>query len=89
MRLVVRIEDENLEVFEVRDFDESHDENVLRRKELVTALAAARNFVEDAVRNEPVQDLSESCQRGQRFGAVAACVDDLHGRALRLARLPR
>ena len=68
-------------MFEVRDLDQSDHEDVLRRKELVTAFAAARDFVEDAMRNEPVEDLPQRRQRGQRFGAVAACVNDLHGRA--------
>jgi hypothetical protein len=39
------------------------------------------------VRNEPIENLPQGCKRSERFGPIAACVDDLHGRAVMLARL--
>jgi hypothetical protein len=87
MRLAISVEEEDLEMLEVRDVNEPDNEDVLGGKELVSAFAAARDFVKDAVRNEPVEDFPQCSQRGQRLGAVAACIYDLHGRALMLARL--
>jgi hypothetical protein len=58
VRLVMRVENQDLEVLEVRDLYQADDENVLRGKELMTAFTAARNFVEDPMCDESVKDLA-------------------------------
>ena len=79
MRLIVCIENEDLEVFVIRNLNQSNDEDVLGGKEFVTAFAAARNFIKDPMRNEPVQDLAQGRQRSERLSTVASRVDNLHG----------
>src|SRR5580700_2251787 len=63
----------------VCDFDRTDDEDVLGGKEFMTALAPTRDFVEDSVGDEAVEDLAEGRQRGERFSTIAPRVDNLHG----------
>src|SRR5579883_85945 len=81
MRLIVGIEDRDREVIAIHDFDRTDDEDVLSGKKLVSAFVAARDFVEDTMRDKPVQDFAKSREGGQRLSAVASRVDDLHGTA--------
>jgi len=63
VRRVVRIEDRNRQIIPIDDLDRAYDEGILCRKEFVTALIAARDFVEDTVSDEPVQYFSERSDR--------------------------
>ena len=51
------------------------------------SFVAGRDFVEDSVRNEPIEDFTHSGKRSERFNAIASRVDNLHGRTRGLARV--
>ena len=77
VRVVVRVEDRDREVIAVCDFDRTHDERILRRKELMTALVPRTHLVKNAVGYEAVEDLAEGGNRRQRLRAIAAGINDL------------
>ena len=79
MRGIVRVEDRDRQVVAIDDFDRSDDEGVLRGEELVPAPVPRRNFVENAVSDESAENLPKGRNRGQRFRAIAARVDDFQG----------
>lgn len=55
----------------------------------MAAFAAAADFVKDAVRDEPVKDLAQRRERGERLCTVASGIDNLHGGPACLANLGR
>ncbi len=73
----LRIEDRDRKVVSACDLDGAHDERVLRREELVTALVPRRDLVENAMANEPAQYFAEGRDRGQGLGSISARIDDL------------
>ena len=81
MRGIVRVEERNGQIVTVDDFDRSDDERVLRGEEFMTALIARGDFVEHTMADEAAQDLPQRGDRGERFGPVAARVDDLQALA--------
>ena len=89
MRVVVRIKNEDTQVLVIRDFERANDKDVLRREKLLSAPTARRDFVEDSVGDEAIEDFSERRQGGERLGTVAPRIDDLHGRTRMLARVRR
>jgi len=88
MRGVVRVEDRDREVVPVDDLDLADDEGVLAGKELMPALVARADFVEDAMRDEPVEDLPKRRDRRERLGPVPARVDDLQVESRPSSRSP-
>src|SRR5581483_125083 len=88
VRRIVRIEDRDGEIVAVDDLDLADDERVLARKELMPALVARADFVEDAVRDEPVENLAKRRDRGERLRPVPARVNDLQVESRPSSRSP-
>ncbi|MBD5655417.1 MAG: hypothetical protein IAI50_09575 [Candidatus Eremiobacteraeota bacterium] len=83
VRGIVGVEDRDGQVVAIDDLDRPDDERIFRREELMTAFVPRGNFVENPMMHEAAQDLAQCRDRGQRFGAVSARVDDLQALAAR------
>jgi hypothetical protein len=74
---IVCVEDRDREIIAVYDFDRSDHKRILGGKEFMTALIARGDLVKHTMTHEAAQNLAQGRNRGERFRAVSARVDDL------------
>ena len=77
MRRIVCVEDGDCQVIAIRDLDRSANKDVLGREKLVASFVPAGHFVEDAMRNESMQNLAQRRERSEGFSSVAPRIDNL------------